>query len=89
MDEAIRCSTANGAYALFEENIKGALELGQLAELVVWDHDLMTVDPTTYMSVMPERTMLGGRWVYEAKGRESLAEFRIIRASSCGVSALT
>jgi predicted amidohydrolase YtcJ len=66
VEEAIRCSTVHGAYASFEEDIKGTLEPGQLADLVVWDHDLMTVDPTSLMSVKPERTMLGGRWVYEA-----------------------
>lgn len=65
VEEAIRCSTVNGAYASFEENIKGTLEPGQLADLVVWDHDLMTIDPMSFMSVKPERTMLGGRWVYE------------------------
>ena len=41
-------------------------QAGQLADLVVWDHDLMTIDPESFMSVKPERTMLGGRWVYEA-----------------------
>jgi predicted amidohydrolase YtcJ len=66
MQEAIRCSTLHGAYASFEENIKGTLEPGQLADLVVWDHDLLKVDPETLLSVKPERTMLGGRWVYEA-----------------------
>ncbi|MGB8692318.1 MAG: amidohydrolase [Steroidobacteraceae bacterium] len=66
VEEAIRCSTVNGAYASFEEGIKGTLEPGQLADLVVWDHDLMTIDPMSFMSVRPERTMLGGRWVYEA-----------------------
>ena len=66
VEEAIRCSTVHGAYASFEEDIKGTLEPGRLADLVVWDHDLMTIDPTSLMSVKPERTMLGGRWVYEA-----------------------
>ena len=66
VNEAIRCSTVNGAYASFEETIKGALEPGQLADLVVWDHDLTTIDPASFLSVKPERTMLGGRWVYEA-----------------------
>lgn len=66
VEEAIRCSTVNGAYASFEENIKGTLDPGQLADLVVWDQDLMTIDPMTFTSVKPERTMIGGRWVYEA-----------------------
>jgi predicted amidohydrolase YtcJ len=66
VEEAIRCSTVNGAYASFEEGIKGSLEPGRLADLVVWDHDLLTLDPMNLMSVKAERTMLGGRWVYEA-----------------------
>ena len=66
VEEAIRCSTAHGAYASFEESIKGRLEPGQLADLVVWDQDLLTIDPTSFLSVKPERTMVGGRWVYEA-----------------------
>lgn len=66
VEEAIRCSTVHGAYASFEEDIKGTLEPGQLADLVVWDHDLLTIDPASFLSVKPERTMLGGRWVYEA-----------------------
>jgi predicted amidohydrolase YtcJ len=37
VEEAIRCSTVNGAYARFEENFKGSLEPAQLADLVVWD----------------------------------------------------
>lgn len=66
VEEAIRCSTVHGAYATFEENLKGSLEPGRLADLVVWDHDLLTIDPGSFLSVKPERTMLGGRWVYEA-----------------------
>jgi predicted amidohydrolase YtcJ len=66
LEEAIRCSTVNGAYASFEERIKGTLEPGQLADLVVWDQDLMSISPTSYTGVRPERTMLGGRWVHEA-----------------------
>jgi len=66
VEEAIRCSTVNGAYASFEEDIKGTLEPSKLADLVVWDHDLLTIDPQDLTSVKPERTMLGGRWVYEA-----------------------
>jgi len=66
VEEAIRCSTVHGAYATFEEDIKGTLEPGQLADLVVWNQDLLTVDPASFLNVKPERTMLGGRWVYEA-----------------------
>jgi predicted amidohydrolase YtcJ len=64
--EAIRCSTLHGAYASFEEAIKGSLEPGRLADLVAWDQDLLTSPPASLLSIKPERTMLGGRWVYEA-----------------------
>lgn len=64
--EAIRCQTLHGAHASFEEDIKGSLEPGKLADLVVWDHDIVTIDPMRLLEVKPQRTMLGGRWVYEA-----------------------
>src|SRR5579864_5267886 len=66
VEEAIRCSTVHGAYATFEEGLKGTLEPGRLADLVVWDQDLLKIDPGAFLGVKPERTMLGGRWVYEA-----------------------
>ena len=66
VEQAIRCSTVHGAYASFEEGIKGTLQPGQLADLVVWDHDLLSIEPAALTTVKPERTMLGGRWIYEA-----------------------
>ncbi|HTM47877.1 MAG TPA: amidohydrolase [Bryobacteraceae bacterium] len=64
--EAVRASTANGAYATFEENLKGALEPGKLADLVVLGRDPFTADPSTLASIPVERTMAGGRWVHES-----------------------
>jgi predicted amidohydrolase YtcJ len=66
VEEAIRCGTVNGAYASFEEGIKGRLEPGQLADLVVWDRDLLAIDPMQLIEARPERTMVGGRWVFES-----------------------
>lgn len=64
--EAIRCATLHGAYASHEENDKGSLEPGKLADLVVLAEDLFSVDPTALTSIRAERTMVGGRWVYES-----------------------
>ena len=64
--EAIRASTRNGAYASFDENVKGTLEVGKLADLVVLARDPFTEDPSTLRTIPVERTMVGGRWVFES-----------------------
>src|SRR4051794_12416632 len=64
--EAIYASTRNGAYASFEENVKGTLELGRFADLVVLGRDPFSEEPSTLRTIPVERTMLGGRWVFES-----------------------
>ncbi len=66
VEEAIRCGTVHGAYASFEEHLKGRLLPGLLADLVVWDRDLLAIDPLELVKASPQRTMVGGRWVFEA-----------------------
>ncbi|HUI61135.1 MAG TPA: amidohydrolase, partial [Steroidobacteraceae bacterium] len=66
IQEAIRAGTLDGAAASFEEHLKGSLEPGKLADLVVWERDLLTLDPGQLVTVKAERTMVGGRWVYES-----------------------
>ncbi|MBI3682800.1 MAG: amidohydrolase [Acidobacteria bacterium] len=64
--EAIRASTQNGAYASFEERIKGTLEAGKLADLAVLGRDPFQADPGSLIQIPVERTMAGGRWMYES-----------------------
>ena len=64
--EFIDAATLNGAYATFEEHIKGRIEPGMLADLVVLGRDPMTEDPATLVSIPIERTMVGGQWMYES-----------------------
>ncbi len=64
--EAIKVGTINGAYASFEEKIKGSLEVGKLADLVVLEKDPTAVDPNTIIDIKVERTMVDGNWVYES-----------------------
>lgn len=66
IEEALRVCTLNGAYASFEERDKGSLEPGKLADLVVLGRNPLTEDPASLVSIPVERTMVGGRWVYEA-----------------------
>ena len=64
--EALRVGTVNGAYASYEEDIKGSIEPGKLADLVVLGRDPHEVDPMEIIDIPIERTMIGGRWVFEA-----------------------
>jgi predicted amidohydrolase YtcJ len=66
VEEAIRVATLHGAYASYEENLKGSIEPGKLADLVVLGQDPTQIDPFQLINVPIERTMVGGRWVYEA-----------------------
>jgi predicted amidohydrolase YtcJ len=66
VEEAIRVGTIHGAYASFEERLKGSIEPGKLADLVVLGQDPLRVEPSKLINVPVERTMVGGRWVYES-----------------------
>lgn len=64
--EAMRICTVHGAYASFEENTKGVLRAGRLADFVLLENDPHDVDPDTIKDIKIMRTVLGGRTVYEA-----------------------
>ncbi|MBI1897493.1 MAG: amidohydrolase, partial [Acidobacteria bacterium] len=66
VEEAIRVGTVHGAYASFEESLKGSLAPGKLADLVVLGEDPLRTHPSRLVSVPVERTMAGGRWTYES-----------------------
>jgi hypothetical protein len=66
LPEAIRCGTINGAYAAFEEDLKGSIQPGQLADLVVLAQDPFKADPSELRKILVERTMVGGSWKYES-----------------------
>ena len=66
VEEAIRVGTLHGAYASYEENLKGSLEVGKVADLVVLGRDPMKEAASTLVTIPVERTMAGGRWTYES-----------------------
>ncbi|WP_169308206.1 amidohydrolase [Sphaerobacter thermophilus] len=63
-EEAIRLYTAAGAWVTFEEEIKGTVTPGKLADLVVLDRDILTVPEEELKEIRPVATFLGGRAVY-------------------------
>jgi predicted amidohydrolase YtcJ len=64
-EEALRSYTAAAAWAAFEENDKGTIEAGKLADLVVLSGDLLTIPAGEIPKVRVETTIVGGKVVYE------------------------
>ncbi|MGD0238255.1 MAG: amidohydrolase [Syntrophorhabdales bacterium] len=64
-EEAIRCYTKNAAYVTFEEGLKGSIEPGNLADLVVLSNDILTCPEEEIKEARVEMTMVGGEVVYQ------------------------
>ncbi|MDQ6860116.1 MAG: amidohydrolase family protein, partial [Verrucomicrobiota bacterium] len=66
VEESLRAQTLHGAYASYEEKIKGSIERGKLADLVVLGRDPLRENPSSLVTIPIQQTMVGGRWVHEA-----------------------
>lgn len=66
VDEAIRICTRNGAYASFEEDSKGSISAGKLADFVILADDPHDVDPDQIKNIEIVRTVVGGTTMYGA-----------------------
>lgn len=64
--EAMRICTMHGAFASFEENIKGSLAPGKLADLVMLEQDPHDADPDSIKHIKVVQTVMGGRTTYAA-----------------------
>ncbi len=64
VDDALRMYTVNAAYASFDENIKGSIEEGKLADLTVISNDPRTTPPSQIENIKVKMTILGGKIVY-------------------------
>lgn len=62
--EAIRMYTYNGAYASFEENIKGSIEPGKLADFVILNDSILHVEKSKIKDLQVDLTMIDGKVVY-------------------------
>ena len=64
--EAMRICTVHGAYASFEENTKGSLAPGKLADFVLLEKNPHDVDPDAIKDIKVLRTVMGGKTTYSA-----------------------
>lgn len=67
--EAVRAYTVSSAYAEFQENEKGTIAPGKLADLVILSRDIFQIDPKEIEKVKVVMTIMDGRVVYEARPR--------------------
>jgi predicted amidohydrolase YtcJ len=62
--EALELYTINGAYSSFEEEIKGSIESGKLADMAILDRDILDIEKEMIKEVTVETTIVGGEIVY-------------------------
>jgi hypothetical protein len=67
--EALRSYTINGAYAAFEENFKGSITPGKLADLTVLSDDILSVPESDIPAVKIKATIIDGQFVYRSSGQ--------------------
>jgi predicted amidohydrolase YtcJ len=63
--EALRCATQNGAYLTFDDDKKGSLESGKLADLAVLSADPLTVAESAIRDITADMTMVGGKIMHQ------------------------
>lgn len=76
VEEALQAYTVNAARASFDEDNRGSLERGKLADFVIIDRDLTRIPPETIRDAQIVRTVVGGRTVYS----KSAASFDVVIA---------
>ncbi len=64
-EQAIRCYTVNNAYASFEEELKGSIEPGKLADMIVLDRDYLSCPVEEIKDIQVLKTIVGGGAVFE------------------------
>lgn len=65
VEEAVRIYTAGGAYLSFEEDIKGTIEPGKLADMAVLDRDIFAVEPEEIRNLKNVMTVMDGKIVFK------------------------
>ena len=66
IEEAIKGYTIWAAYAAFQEDILGSIEVGKYADFTILDKDILTIEPVEILNTRPIYTIVGGEIQYQA-----------------------
>jgi predicted amidohydrolase YtcJ len=66
--DALKSYTTNGAFAAFEEDVKGSLEKGKYADIVVLSKDILTIPDDEIPTARVAYTIVGGKVRYTGSG---------------------
>ncbi|MCS6873065.1 MAG: amidohydrolase [Acidobacteriota bacterium] len=67
VEETVKAYTLGSAYAEFQENVKGTISVGKLADFVMLSEDIFTINPVDIPKVKVLLTVVDGKIVYEAR----------------------
>jgi len=67
LEQAIYAYTLGGAFALNEENLRGSIEPGKLADLVLLSQNIFAIPANKIKETVPLLTLVGGRIMYDAR----------------------
>ncbi len=65
--EALKAFTINNAYAAFADDIRGSLKEGKLADITIFDKNMIRMDPKDILTTEVDMTIVDGRIVFERK----------------------
>jgi predicted amidohydrolase YtcJ len=68
VEQALRVATIHGAHASFEEDVKGSITAGKLADFVMLAEDPHAADPDRIKEIQVVRTVVGGRTMHPMSG---------------------
>ncbi len=79
LEEGIRAVTSTSAWAFFEEDVKGSIEAGKYADLVVLGRDILTIPPEEIKDIPILMTMTNGKFVYVNPNQDPEQEMNYLR----------
>jgi predicted amidohydrolase YtcJ len=69
VEETIRAYTSGSAYAEFQENVKGTITAGKLADFIILSDDIFTMNPNDINKTKVLTTVMDGKIIYENGGK--------------------